>query len=634
MAAPEVTPGARAPRPIFDPRNLFFALRYAQQRGVRALLARIALRLWVRPPYDYPAWAAYYDTLRPADAAAIRAHLATLARRPAISVVMPVYNTRPEFLRRALDSILAQLYPHWELCIADDASTDPRIRPLLEEYAAADPRIKIAFRAGNGHISAASNSALALATGEFVALMDHDDELPPHALYMVAVELNRHPDADILYSDEDKIDAAGRRHEPYFKTDWSPALFQSQNMVNHLGVYRRALVAAAGGFREGFEGSQDYDLALRLSLRTTPERIRHIPHVLYHWRLLADGDNFSMRNAAAAAEAARRALAEHAAATGGAAEVVAGSFPLYWRVRRSLPEPAPSVSLVVPTRDRVELLRPCIEGLLHRTRYPDLEIVIVDNDSREPATLAFFAELRGESRVRVLPFPGPFNFSAINNAAVAVARGELIGLVNNDIEVIEPGWLEEMVSQALQPGIGAVGAKLYYSDDTIQHAGVVLGVGGIAGHVFRQMPRRALGYMGFLHVVRDVSCVTAACMLVWKRVFDAVGGLDEVALRVALNDVDLCIKIREAGYRLIWTPYAELYHRESASRGSDQRGVNFARFTRECSHLRRRWGALLRNDPFYNPNLSLDDENFGLAFPPRTARPWRKRRPWWAYSAT
>ncbi|HTZ35102.1 MAG TPA: glycosyltransferase family 2 protein [Stellaceae bacterium] len=620
MHSSKAASGAPAPRPILDPRNLAVSIRYARENGVRATLARVRQRLTLKPPYD--AWVAHYDTLRARDRRAILAHLAALERQPTISVVMPVYNTRPAFLRNAIGSVVAQLYPHWELCIADDASTKPEIRAILEEAAAADPRIKVVFRPRNGHISAASNSALALAEGEFIAPMDHDDELPAHALYMVAVELDGHPDADMIYSDEDKIDAEGRRRDPYFKPDWSPTLFHSQNMISHLGVYRAALVREVGGFREGFEGSQDYDLALRVSVRTEPARIRHIPHVLYHWRLSEQLPTFSTDNASTALGAAHRALAEHLGLRGERPEIVPSAVPSYWRVRRALPAAPPRVSLIVPTRDRVELLRTCIDGLLHGTRYPDREIIVVDNDSREPDTLAYLDALRAHPEVRVLRVEGEFNFSALNNRAAATATGELVGFINNDIEVIHADWLEEMVAQALQPGVGAVGAKLYYGDDTIQHAGVVLGLGGIAGHVHRKWPRGSPGYFGLLQIARDVSCVTAACMVMWKTVFDEVGGFDEVNLRVALNDVDLCIKVREAGYRLVWTPDAELYHHESASRGSDLRAANFDRFTRERAYMKKRWGALLRDDPYFNPNLSLTSEHCTLAFPPRAAKPW------------
>jgi GT2 family glycosyltransferase len=549
-----------------------------------------------------------YDTLRDRDRAAIEAHHATLRERPKIALLMPLAEPGP-FLREAIESVVAQLYPNWRLRIAAGADLDDATRTLLDELATRDARITVG----------SAPETLDIAAADFVAIVGSADRLPPHALYVVAAELNAHPDVDILYSDADEIDADGARRDPDFKPDWSPALLQSRNILDRLAVYRAALVREAGGLPASFGAGVEYALALRAAALTTGAQIRHLPHILYHARATP-----LSKPSPAAAE--MRALRGHLAAIGDPGEVVAGILPGTWRVKHPVPSPAPRVSLIVPTRDRIELLRPCIEGLLHRTLYPNLDIIIIDNESRDPATLAFFDELTNEDRVRVRHVEGGFNFSALNNRAAALATGELIGLVNNDIDVIDPGWLEEMVGQALQPGVGVVGAKLYYSDDTIQHAGVVLGVGGVAGHSHRKFPRAAAGYRGRLHLVHDVSCVTAACMLVWKRVYDEVGGLDEIAFKVALNDVDLCLKIRAAGYRLVWTPYAELYHRESASRGSDLSSAHIERFSREVANIKERWGDVLEHDPFYSPNLSLSDENFTLAFPPRVEKPWRAYR--------
>jgi GT2 family glycosyltransferase len=615
----EAKAGTAGRRPIYHPLKIVRWVEYTRRHGLRAALRLVERRFNPNPPYS--TWVARYDRLRNRDRAAIRAHIASLRQRPKIILLMRLDAVPPRFLSEAIESVIAQLYPHWELRVVVGPAAAPETRALLDGLVGRDARISVV----SGGID-----WLDFAADDLVASIGPDDVLPPPALYMIAAELDAHPDADILYSDEDVVDAEGNRCDPFFKPDWSPALLHVQDYVRRLAVCRAALVREVGGPREEFEAAREYDLALRVAARTAPERIRHIPHILYHARV-PQGPVV-----ASCTEAAMRALRAHFQAIDEPADVLPGLVLGAWRVRHPLPQPAPLVSLIVPTRDRVELLRPCIDGLLHRTRYPSLEIIIVDNESREPATLAFFEELEGESRVRLLRVEGAFNFSAVNNRAVAATRGALIGLVNNDIDVIEPGWLEEMVSQAAQPGVGAVGAKLYYSDDTIQHAGVVLGIGSIAGHVHRHAPRAAAGYCGWLQTVRDVSCVTAACMLVWKRVYDEVGGLDEANLRVAFNDVDFCIKIREAGYRLVWTPYAELYHRESASRGSDLTPQHIGRFEREKAHLTERWGALLERDPFYNPNLTLEDESFSLAFPPRAGKPWR-RRGWRfrrAYSAT
>jgi GT2 family glycosyltransferase len=572
----------------------------------------------------YRDWVVRHDTLSPADVAAIRAHVARLARRPTISVVMPVFNTPAPYLRAALESLVAQLYPDWQLFIADDASTAPHVAPILAEYAAGDPRIRVETRARNGHISAASNTALALAEGEFVALMDHDDVLPPHALYVVAAELAAYPDADILYSDEDKIDESGARYDPYFKTDWNPDLMRAQNLVSHLGVYRRSLVEDVGGFREGYEGSQDYDLALRASERTEPARIRHIPRILYHWRMFASAASFSTRSLPVAADAAQRALADHFARRGVAARVspMPGA-PRYSRVDYALPDPPPRVSAIVPTRDRVDLLERCIDGLLHGTRYPDLEVLIVDNGSKEPQTQRYFDGLARQKRVRILKFDGPFNFSAINNEAVDAASGDIVAFVNNDIAVIADDWLLRMVAHATRPEIGAVGAKLFYGDDTIQHAGVVTGLGGVAGHLGKYLPRYYPGYFDRFLLTHDVSVVTAACLVMRRALFLEAGGFDADNLAVAFNDVDLCLRLRERGYLNLMVPDAELYHLESASRGADMAPEKAARFNREDAYMHRRWGEILLRDPFYNPNLSLERTDCSLAFPPRTTPPWR-----------
>ena len=572
---------------------------------------------------DYQSWVTHFDTINDEDRAAIRDHIERLQDRPLISVVMPVYNTRPEFLRKALDSVLAQLYPMWELCIADDASTNHEVRTILDDYARRDRRIKLVYRNDNGHISAASNSALQLATGRFIALMDHDDELPEHALYMVAATLHEHPDADIIYSDEDKIDANGVRQTPYFKPDWNPELFYSQNYVSHLGVYRASLVRQVGGFREGFEGSQDYDLALRIVSLTGADRIRHIPHVLYHWRTAPGVQTFSIDNLPTAVQASRRALAEYFAERGEDVRVTGGNQPQFNRVIRQPPDPAPFVSVIIPTRDRMSLLRGCVDGLLHRTAYDNLEIIIVDNDSCEEETAEYLNSLRKESKIRILRMEGEFNYSALNNRAASQAKGDLIALLNNDIEVIHPEWLQEMVTQVMQPGVGAVGAKLYYSDHTLQHAGVIVGLGGVAGHSHLRQPRSDAGYFGRLHLVHEVSCVTGACLLIHKNIFLELGGLDENELKIAFNDVDLCLRLRKAGYRIIWTPYAELYHLESASRGYDFDPVRVERIIQESNVMIERWGKTLQEDPFYNPNLSLiASENHKPAFPPRVLKPW------------
>jgi len=567
---------------------------------------------------DYTAWIRQFDTLTDADRAAIKTSIARMTHRPRFSVVMPVYNTPEKWLRRAIESVQAQLYPDWELCIADDASPAPHVRRVLER-AARDPRIKVILRESNGHVAAASNSALGLARGEYVALLDHDDELSEHALAIMAEEIAAHRESDLLYSDEDKIDLEGQRHDPYFKPDFNPELLWSQNFFSHLGVYRREVVLEAGGFREGFEGSQDYDLLLRCLARTAPDRIRHVPRILYHWRTAAGSAAAEVAAKPYAFAAAQRALHEHLASLGPGARVEPGRFAGTWRVHWPLPDPAPLVSIIVPTRDAAPVLAACIDSLLARTTYRNYELLVVDNGSREPDAIALLSRLAVGGQARVLRYDRPFNFSAINNFAVEQARGDVLVLLNNDTEIVGGDWLSELVSHAIRPGIGAVGARLLYPDGRVQHAGVVTGIQGVAGHAFKGLPREAPGYFSLPHLLREVSAVTGACLAVRKVAYEQVGGLDDRELQVAFNDIDFCLKLRRAGYRNLYTPWAELYHHESYSRGSDLEGTRVRRFKTEVDVMRRRWPDL-ENDPAYNPNLSLENEDYEFAAPPRAAR--------------
>lgn len=573
---------------------------------------------------EYLDWVAAYDTLSDADRAAIAAHVARMANRPLISVVMPVYAASPDLLGKAIASVQAQLYPHWELCIADDASPGEAVWTALQRHAAADPRIRIVRREVNGNICAATNSALALASGEFVALMDHDDILAERALYEVAALLQDHPDADLIYSDEDKIDKRGRRYEPHFKAAWNPELILAQNFVSHLGVYRRSLLEAVGGLREGFEGSQDFDLALRVSERTAPARIHHIPWVLYHWRQEGGPETFSQAFMDRCADAARRAVSEHLARTGQTRVTVANQAdaPGWIEVRRLPPEPKPRVSVIVPTRDRHALLAACAHGVLNGTDYGPLELIIVDNGSVEPETAALFDRLRADTRVRILRAPGPFNYSALNNLAAAEASGEVLVLLNNDISVTDANWLDALVAHAVRPNVGAVGARLLFPDGTVQHAGVAVGVGGVAGHIGYGQPGDTGGYYKHLKTARNVTAVTAACLAIRKAVWDEVGGLDAERLAVAFNDVDLCLKLRARGYDIVWTPHAELVHHESATRGGDRAPADQARFAAELAVMRARWGAALDEDPFYSPLFDRSRSDHHLASPPRRVAPW------------
>jgi glycosyltransferase involved in cell wall biosynthesis len=582
---------------------------------------------------DYAEWIRRYDTLTDDARQKMRERIERWHRHPKVSVVMPTYNTNPEWLTQAIESVRAQIYGEWQLCIADDASTDAETKAVLEHYRAIDPRIAVAFRTDNGHISAASNTALSLATGDWIVLLDHDDVLAEHALFWLVDAINNHPDAQLIYSDEDKLGLNGERRDPYFKPDWNLDLFYSHNVFCHLGAYRSGLITQVGGFRLGTEGAQDYDLVLRCIERVPAEQIHHIPRVLYHWRVHPASTAHSGDAKPYAMDAGSRALADHFQRRQVAATVT--PVPGGYRVRYPLLPVPPLVSLIMPTRNGLAVLRQCVESILNDTSYPSFEILIVDNGSDDPATVEYLERVESDNRVRVIHDGRPFNYSALNNAAVAQARGEIIGLVNNDLEVITRDWLSEMVSLVLQPGVGAVGAKLLYPDDTVQHGGVIVGIGGVAGHAHKRIHKDSYGYFARAVILQSLSAVTAACLVIRKEVYQEVGGLNEADLTVAFNDVDFCLRVRDAGYRNVWTPYAQLYHHESATRGYEDTPEKQVRFEREVGYMRQRWGDALLHDPAYNPNLTLMHEDFSLAWPPRVdawgdrgrkGRPLRTRR--------
>ena len=535
------------------------------------------------------------------DRRAIQAEIARLGHPPLISVLLPVYNSNPAWLRACLDSVLAQLYPHWELCVADDASTLGEVRAIVQDYADREPRIKVVFRPVNGHVAATTNSALTLATGDYVAFLDHDDLLTEDALYRVATLLDSHRDADMIYSDEDRIDARGRPLHSVLKPGWSPDLLRAHNYINHLTVIRSELVQRAGGLREGFEGAQDHDLLLRASETTTAARIHHIPHVLYHWRKHGAALGNDPATRAAVAAASHRAVAEAIARQGLAADVLpTGAMPFLHRVRYRLPDPPPLVSVIIPTRDRLDLLRAAVDGVRVRTDYSAIELIVVDNDSREPETLTYLCQLANEEGVRVLRQPGAFNYAALNNAAAALATAEVLCFLNNDIVVTQPGWLTELVSQAMRPEIGAAGPLLRYPDGRVQSAGIVLG-SGILGRLALHQRKGDQPPSPFqLQQIRNVAALTGACLVMRRAPFAEVGGFD-TELAVAYNDIDLCLKLRAADYWLVCTTFAELIHFHSASRGPESTPEQRVRLASEASYLKAQWGAFATSDPFVNP---------------------------------
>ena len=536
---------------------------------------------------------------------------------PLISVTMPVYNPRLDHLRACIDSLLAQRYTRWELCIADDASTDPGVPAMIDAYAARDARVRWLRRERNGHISAATQSAIGIASGDIVALLDHDDLLHPDALRELASAFVAHPEWGLVYTDEDKIDDDGVRSDPYFKSDFNPDLLCAHNCISHLTAIRRHLIEAVGGFRSICDGSQDWDLVLRVAERLGPEGLGHIPRVLYHWRAWAGSTAAAAGAKPYARDAALRAIGDHLARTGQHAEVVAlPEQPGNYRVIHRLPSPPPQVSVLIPTRDQPDMLERCVQSVDATCGAIRCEFLIIDNGSVQPRTAELLERLAGRDDVRLFRDSSPFNFSALNNRLAAEARGEVLLLLNDDIEALSPGWMEEMVAQACRPEVGAVGAKLYYPDGRIQHAGIFLGVEGIAANAYRRQPADISGHMNRARLVQGLSAVTAACLAIRREVFLAVGGFDE-SLAVAYNDVDLCLRLRQAGLRVIWTPFAELLHHESVSRGMGIKPEHKLQGDRESRLMRERWGDWLDADPAYNPNLESGTAASGLGFPPR-----------------
>ncbi|MDO4905647.1 MAG: glycosyltransferase [Lautropia sp.] len=570
------------------------------------------------PESLYHEWLLQNDPIDAATLATLKARIEALDLNTRFSVVMPVYNPPLDFLRQAIESVQAQIYPHWEFCIADDASPRQEVKDMLSEMAAADPRIKLVFCEQNGGISAASNAALGIATGDFVALLDNDDLLSPHALAYMALAVHQRPDAGLFYSDEDKISEANVRHDPYFKCQFNYELFLAQNMISHLGVYRRDVMEQVGGFRKGYEGAQDWDLALRVIETIGHDKVVHVPRVLYHWRVLPGSTALAVDQKAYALSAQEKTLKSHLERMERSDSTVSRvpGFPGLLRVRHAIPSPAPRVGIVIPTRDRYELISTCIDTILQKTQYPNYEVIVVDNGTTDAQTLAYFKQMEQDVRVRIIRADIPFNFSKLVNLGAESSRGEYVVLLNNDIEIIQADWIEEMLSFACQDGVGCVGARLWYPNGTIQHAGVVLGMGGVAGHPHIGTPKGSPGYFGRAVVHQVYSAVTAACLMVRKSIYEEVKGYDE-ALQVAFNDVDFCIKVREQGYRNIYTPFAEFIHHESASRGSDLVGEKRARFVSEVELMTQRWAWAFQNDPAYSLNLALDSGDFSLAWPSR-----------------
>lgn len=550
-----------------------------------------------------------YTYIEPELTNEIKKEIAEFSKKPLISIIMPVYNVDPKWLDLAIKSIENQWYENWELCITDDKSTNQETIKYLKLIK--NPKIKIKFLEKNLNISGASNEALSLAEGEYVALMDNDDEITADALYEVVKVINE-TDVEFIYSDEDKLEMDGSFSDPHFKPDFAPNMFLSQNYISHLSVIKKELIKKADGFTIGLEGAQDYDLYLKVFEYTN--KIFHIQKVLYHWRKIPGSTAAEFSDKSYAQDAGIQALENAMNRRKIDAEVENGKYPGTYRVKYNVVINS-LISIIIPFKDKPELLTMCIESILTKSTYKNFEIIGISNNSNEQATFNEMQRLEKlDNRIKFYEYNVPFNYSDINNYAVNnYAKGEHIILLNNDIEIITPEWIESMLEHSQRDDVGCVGAKLYYPNDTIQHAGVIIGIGGIAGHSHKYFERRMAGYFSRLELIQNLSAVTAACLMVKTKIFKELNGLNEENLKIAFNDVDFCLRVQEEGYKNIYTPYCEAYHHESISRGLEDNPEKINRFNSEVDYMKKRHNKFLENgDPYYNSNLTLEREDFSL----------------------
>ena len=529
---------------------------------------------------------------------------------PLISIAVPAYQTPVEFLRQMIESLIVQTYSNWELCIVNASPDNEEMQKVLAEYSAGDSRVRFCNLKENLGIAENTNRAFAMTKGEFVGLLDHDDLLAPNALYEIVKILQDHPQADALYTDEDKVTTELDEHfQPHLKPDFNLDLLRSNNYICHFFVVRKSIVEKAGGFRKEFDGAQDYDFIFRCT--ENAGEVLHVPEILYHWRTHKASTADNPASKMYAFEAGKRAIEAHLERTGTEGEVSHTQDLGFYRVKYPV-QGKPLVSVIIPNKDEKETLQTCLEMLEKNTGYQNFEIIIVENNSTTDEIFRYYKELSGNRKIHLLRWGKEFNYSAINNFAVAHAKGEYLLFLNNDVKSINSDWLEEMLGVCQRPEVGGVGAKLIYPDNTIQHAGCVIGMGGIAGHMFVDMPADRTGYLHKASLLQDMSAVTAACLLMKKEVFEQAGGFTE-ELAVAFNDVDLCLKVRKNGYLIVYDPYVKLYHMESKTRGAEDSKEKVRRFQTEIEYMRCHWIDILKNgDPCYNKNLSLTKWNYSL----------------------
>ena len=589
-------------------KKVALGLKYCYNNGVKDTVRRIKSEISYEFLEEYKKW---IEANEKYDVEEVIASIELFEKKPKISIILPVYNTDEKWLRKCIESVRAQYYTNWELCIADDNSTQNQVKQVLEDYRKNDSRIKVVYRKKNGHISESSNSALEIAEGEYVAFLDHDDLLAPFALFQMIKEINEHDNADIIYSDEDKINKFEKRSKPFFKPDWSPDTLMSQNYICHFLMIKRSLVNEVGGFRVGYEGAQDHDLVLRCTEKT--KDIYHVSEVLYHWRMIKSSTADNPKAKIYAFEAGKKAIESALKRRNIKGSVVGGktlgTYHISYEVIGN-----PKVSILIPTKDHPRDLKVCIESILSKTNYNNYEIIIINNGSREKETFSLFESYKRllKDRFVVLDLDVPFNYSYLNNEAVKKSAGEYVLLLNNDIQILTDNWLEKMLGYAQQEHIGAVGAKLYYKDGTVQHAGVVIGLGGVAGHSHKYYSGKSTGYFNRLTIDSNYAGVTGACLLVEKAKFQAVNGLDAENLSIAFNDVDFCLKLVSGGYHNICLAQVECIHYESKSRGKEDTKEKQERFEKEVIFMKNKWGKYIMGDPYYNKNLTMDREDFSM----------------------
>ena len=594
-----------------NPYNIQKGLRYLKHFGVKEFFVRLSDRL---EPEEVP-YGPWFAGHRATEEEQKRQRARKFADPVTFSIAVPLYRTPERYLREMIASVQAQTYPHWELCLANGSPKEERLRKLLEEYAAEDPRICVKQLSENAGIAGNTNAALAMATGEYVGLLDHDDLLEPDALFQVMSALDearqrKQPLPELLYTDEDKISGDGGEYfQPNLKPDFNPDLLRSNNYICHFLVVSRGLLEKVGGFDRQYDGAQDYDFILRCTEQAN--RICHIPKVLYHWRTHAQSTADNPISKQYAYDAGARAIEAHLKRVGLTGTVERKKDFGFYRVRYAL-EGQPLVSIIIPNKDEKDTLKKCIESIQKKSTYRNFEIIIVENNSKTVEIFDYYKEIDGRNGVHVVYWDREFNYSAINNFGASYAKGDYLICLNNDMEIISADWIGELLGHCQRAGTGIVGARLYYPDDTIQHAGIIVGIGGIAGSVFVGQKRTHTGYMHREALQQDLSAVTAACMMVRRSLFEQLGGFTE-QLAVAFNDVDFCLRAREMGYLVVYDPYVELYHYESKTRGAEDTQEKVRRFQTEIEYMRTRWISVLKNgDPYYNRNLSLKKWNYSL----------------------